>query len=232
MTCQRDASTRGGRASVHPRICSATTSARARGLACRRRPCPCSLRSHSPARGGRALRGGASPSNPVSLPRQRALGRRSAPFTAQRAAHGSRSRRRPTARAAPAPGKITLRLFPSACRRSSCRQPDARTTRLRETDGNGLLCRPRPVLPLANVLHFLAHELARLCRRRLALPRVSPGSSYRCTIWHAAPPLDVILHSTVLTLAHGRVQTTPRLAWRGPTRDDAHGFLAHSCYEV
>ena len=43
------------------------------------------------------------------------------------------------------------------------RQFHARAARLRQADGNGLLRRTRSVLSFADVMDFLAHELARLC---------------------------------------------------------------------
>src|SRR3954466_9299162 len=46
---------------------------------------------------------------------------------------------------------------------------DAGAPRLREPDRDGLLRRPRTVLAFADVLHLLAHELARLGRRGFAL---------------------------------------------------------------
>lgn len=60
---------------------------------------------------------------------------------------------------------ITLRLATGALGSLAARgrfKLDARTTRLRETDRDGLLRRTCAVLTLANVMNLLPDELARL----------------------------------------------------------------------
>ena len=56
------------------------------------------------------------------------------------------------------------------------RQRDTRLARLRQPDRDGLLGRACAMLAFANVMDFLADELARLGRRRLALLLVAPCS--------------------------------------------------------
>src|SRR5205823_1906652 len=69
-------------------------------------------------------------------------------------------------------------------RRALPRQLHARLARLREADGDRLLGRPRAVLPLTDMVHLLAHELARLRARRLALARVLARASRRLSVRH------------------------------------------------
>src|SRR6185312_6385197 len=62
---------------------------------------------------------------------------------------------------------------------------DARAPRLRQTDGNRLLRGTRAVLALADVLHFLAYELARLRAGRLSLTFILASPLDRSLLWHS-----------------------------------------------
>src|SRR5439155_13642288 len=81
--------------------------------------------------------------------------------------------------------------------------------RLRQTDGDRLLCRARAVLPLAHVMDFLAHELAGLGRRRLSLGRVASGPLDRFLLGHAAPPIEFACGQLHL-LCHTRRELSKR----------------------
>lgn len=60
----------------------------------------------------------------------------------------------------------------------------ARATRLRKTNGYGLLRGAGSVFALPDVLHFLSHELTGLSGGRLTLPFVSPGPLDRSLFRH------------------------------------------------
>jgi hypothetical protein len=122
-----------------------------------------------------------------SLARQRFARARAPPLSLQRpqadppASCGGTARceSAPTALIGPfgAPARLLGRL-PTPGRR----QVDPRTARLRQGDGNGLPGGPGSMLPLADVVHFLAHELPRLggrcLPRSLVAPRSADGSSF------------------------------------------------------
>lgn len=68
--------------------------------------------------------------------------------------------------------------FPSSLRRRAFfrrLEIHARAARLRKTNGYGLLRGARSVFALADVLHFLTHELTGLSARRLSLPLIPAG---------------------------------------------------------
>jgi len=68
-------------------------------------------------------------------------------------------------------GEVALGLLSRSLRSLTllrCCQLHACAPRLRKTDSDGLLCRPRSMLAFANVFHFLTNELARLGGRGLA----------------------------------------------------------------
>src|SRR5262249_16172376 len=54
----------------------------------------------------------------------------------------------------------------------------------REPAGNRLVGRRRAVLAFANVMDLFTHELAGLCRRRLARSPVAPRAPQRFLFWH------------------------------------------------
>src|SRR5438067_2925408 len=143
---------------------------------------PPRLACRGPASGG-ALRpvrlpggGAARPRAPAAsrgscLPRERRARSGSARLALQRTADSARP---PAGRAAGlAPlREVALRLAarPRGRLPASGRwQLHSRAARLRQADRDGLLRRTRAVLALPNVVHLLAHELASLRRRRLAL---------------------------------------------------------------
>src|SRR5690348_14382618 len=66
------------------------------------------------------------------------------------------------------------------------RKIDSRAARLREANRDRLLGRARPVLAFADVVNFLADELARLRGRALSLGLVAPRAPYRFFGGHAA----------------------------------------------
>ena len=64
------------------------------------------------------------------------------------------------------------------------RQLHARSPGLRQPDGDRLLGRSGTVLSFADVVYFLAHELASLRRFGLPLRRISPGTLDGFLLWH------------------------------------------------
>jgi hypothetical protein len=107
-------------------------------------------------------------------------------------ARAARRRRLPTPRAAS--GGVARRLatalggnaaFPGRA------QLHAGAPRLREADRDRLLGRARTVLTLPDVVHLLAHELARLSGGRLALLLVPLRAVQRLLLWHLGfPPCE------------------------------------------
>src|SRR5207253_2610226 len=79
------------------------------------------------------------------------------------------------------PARPPAQALRSLARRA---QLHPRAPRFREPDGDGLLGGPRPVLALADVVHLLAHELARLRGWRLAFPGVLVGPLQRLLFGH------------------------------------------------
>src|ERR671931_891893 len=71
---------------------------------------------------------------------------------------------------------------------SRCSQLYSRAPRLGEPNGDGLLRRSRTVLPFANVVHLLAHELACLRRRRFPFPRIFMRPFDRFAVRHDSLP--------------------------------------------
>src|SRR5207249_12315249 len=69
-------------------------------------------------------------------------------------------------------------------------QPHPGPPRFRESDRASLLGRPRPVLPLSDVVHLFAAEFGGLGARRLARALVSSGSSDRALFRHLPSPLS------------------------------------------
>src|SRR5438105_2316059 len=110
------------------------------------------------------------------MSRQRRRCCRRTSFAFQRAAHGARTSRR---RFATASSKRALRALARALRSFAFfrrLQVHARSARLRQSDGNGLLRRARSMFAAADVMHLLAHELARLRARRLSLALIATRS--------------------------------------------------------
>jgi hypothetical protein len=64
------------------------------------------------------------------------------------------------------------------------RQRDAGFACLREADGDRLFRRARTVLPLADVMDFLAHELSSLGARRFALAGIGTRAFLRRLVGH------------------------------------------------
>ena len=98
-------------------------------------------------------------------------------FTAQRTTGCPRPRRRRFT-----PGSAVLQSGLSASSRSCRRlsllgrtQLHAGATGFGQSDGNRLFRRSRSMFAFANMVHFLAHEFACLCRRRFTLPLVLRG---------------------------------------------------------
>src|SRR5437763_12029834 len=97
----------------------------------------------------------------------------------QRALHGARPPRRRLPLSAAVTARVgALGALARLLRRLAAlrrRQIDARLPRLRQADRDRLLRRLRAVLALADVVHFLAYELATLRRGGFALLLVAAG---------------------------------------------------------
>src|SRR5262249_47593208 len=70
------------------------------------------------------------------------------------------------------------------------RQLDASTPRLRQSDGDRLLRRPRAMSPFADVIELLLDELAGLCRRRLSFPFILASPLDRLALLLIRHPLS------------------------------------------
>ena len=158
-------------------------------FACRGRSHPSALGAGRRLGGGRALRLAAAARCGMRVRTQGASRGRAVRFAPQRASC------RGAAPCAAAPGwrrtvatcVITLRL---AARTVGClatrgrSQLDARTTRLREADGDRLLRRACAVLALANVMNLLPYDFPRLRWWRVAIALVLLGALQRFSIRH------------------------------------------------
>jgi hypothetical protein len=71
------------------------------------------------------------------------------------------------------------------------RKFDAGTSRLREADGDGLFRGSRPMLALADVMHFFADERPCLRGRRASGLLGLSRTFNRCLFWHRNPPIAV-----------------------------------------
>ena len=157
------------RAPSHRKI-SATTFSRARCFLCRGRARPC-----------RAL-----PCDALGVSRQRSLRRCSTALALKRTFRCAGAFRG-SLFAAPSAAfcEITLRLtFCSFFAALRWRQLYSGPTGLGEANGDGLLWRAGAVLAFPNVIHFFAHKLARLSRRRFAFALVFARSFDCFFFWH------------------------------------------------
>ena len=150
-------------------------------------PCPFSrTRSFFRSGGTRARR--ALACNGAGLPGKCFPRRSRTAFAFQRSLCRARTRPRNLSACRATPfGKISLRLF-SRSRRSLTslrwRQLHTGPSRFRQTDGDCLLGRPCPVFSFTDVLHFFAHEFARLRGRRFAFASVL-ACPFDCFLfWH------------------------------------------------
>src|SRR5690242_6247123 len=85
---------------------------------------------------------------------------------------------------------VSFRLFPRARRGPAPlwgRKLHAGAARLRQADGDGLLAGASPMLSLADVVHFLAHEFPRLCGWRFSLARITTSAPHCFCFWHMTP---------------------------------------------
>ncbi len=150
---------------------------------------------------GATIRSRPAPCCRTRLPRQRTRRRSAVSFASKGLLRRTRPLRRlrasPTRRAGRGPG-VFLGARPGA--RGRRRQRHARTPRLREPDRNRLLCRSRAVLPLADVVNFFTHELARLRARGLPRSLVPSSSLDRPFLWH------LLLRRRRSPYSHGRTR--------------------------
>jgi hypothetical protein len=72
---------------------------------------------------------------------------------------------------------------------------DTRASGFRETDSDGLLRRPRAVLPAADLVNLLTHKLTRLCGGCLSRAPVSSGSLDCTLVWHFRAPISQLVLS-------------------------------------
>src|SRR5687768_607580 len=87
---------------------------------------------------------------------------------------------------------ITFGVLARFRRRSAAprrRQLHSSTASFGQADRNRLLRGTRAMFAFANVMDFLAHEFARLRRRRLSFRLVPACSSKRFFFWHRTPSL-------------------------------------------
>src|ERR1700688_265158 len=87
--------------------------------------------------------------------------------------------------------RIAACLFPGLFRYfplNRCRQADACTSSLRQSDGDGLLGGTRAMLALADVVHFLPHKFTGLGIWRFALTRILLRSLNRLSFRHKNLP--------------------------------------------
>ena len=150
-------------------------------LASRSRAAGRALRLRGLARRRRAFRRGTTTRRRMGLPRQRLRRCRAVSFALERFSH----RPRPCRRRFRGPTTARERILRTSARLGGSlsllrrRQLHAGATRLREADGDRLLGRPCAMLALANMVYLLAHELARLRGRCLALTRIRTPSLQR-----------------------------------------------------
>ena len=163
------------------------------GLLCRGLPACGSLGTRCLPRGCRAVRGGPPGGRRRGLPREGTAGGRRMPLVLEglagrpRATRGRRPARAPSATSRVVGlGLSTCLLGGGAPLRR--RQRDARAPRLRQTDRDRLLRRPRPVLSGADVVNLFSHVLSRLSRRGLPLGLVALRSSSHSLFGHRASP--------------------------------------------
>jgi hypothetical protein len=72
---------------------------------------------------------------------------------------------------------------------------DTCASSFRETDSDGLLRRPRAVLPAADLVDFLTDELTRLRGGCFARAPVSSGILDCTSVWHLRSPISQLLRS-------------------------------------
>ena len=134
--------------------------------------------------GGRTGTGGG-----VSVPGERAMRRSRMSLSPKRTLDGGRATlRRPVPGALRTARARSMRLGRCSCAPSAARDLYARPSSLRKADGDGLPGRPCTVLALADVVHFLFHELSRLSRRGFSFTLVAPGAGIRCFLGHLSLP--------------------------------------------
>jgi hypothetical protein len=178
------------------RICSPAALARFLRAAC---PRPCRLyRCPAPPRGPlcahRLLRGVSQtraapfPRTAAGLPRKSQVRSGLRPLAFQSARRGSR----------PGRTRLSARRRLLRFRSRLWREFHSRPSRLRQTNGDGLLRRSRTVLALTDVLDLFVDELAGLRGRRLPLPSVGACPFERFLLGHVyrpPPPCSVFVSS-------------------------------------
>lgn len=80
------------------------------------------------------------------------------------------------------------------------------STGLRQSNGNRLFGRTRPVLAFPNMMHLLANKFSRLCRRRFSLACVLARSIDRLLLRHISFPAGAhyVVRSSLETLRPSR----------------------------
>ena len=161
------------------------------------------------------------------------------PFATQRLA----DRPRPTCRHGTLRARPSLRGVPRCLTKGSLGHGpalrllefDSGAACFRETDGNRLLGRPRPVLPLPDVVHLLAHELAGLSGRSLPFSCVFASTLDRRLLGHRElPHRDVDSHPR--THARARIDgtfrgfTATQAACPGDPKDSKTGIGSRAFY--
>ena len=138
-------------------------------LACCGRTARPTFRAHRLARRGGSLRGSAARGGASSLPRQCRARHRAPRFALEHPGNGAGDTRSPVSFAFVLARRIGISGTPAGARLGLSprgrAKPNARTSGLRETDGNGLLRRSRPMFAAADLADLLADEFACLRRR-------------------------------------------------------------------